>query len=786
MSALGRQGVDYEKELLDRFTLEKLEAINNLSDYDFYWKTDEIPLLEVLWLEERRAIINNVLYAKGVCLPLPVTGSIVLGDVTDEKGEELKREVKVTQDDLYKGGLLVGAPGSGKSSELVNIICQQAKLGDSIIVFDPHGDLVDDVVKRIHSSRVKDVFVLDLANKEYPFSANIFAGAVGGDEDAREEIKNLVLEIFSDIWSSVEGGIWFQKFLRNVVGVMIERGDLAVKHIPQFLEDDDFREACLQGVKHREVLAFWEKFRNWTQSRKEQEPAPFLERVENLLDDKFTSGVLNQPGRCINFREAIEKRRIILIKLPINELATKKAAKVVGTFLMALVYFAIFSFGDLQKDKRPGVTFVVDEWYNFVFSGEKFERLLRQARKYGMKLLLACQGLDQMDKEELKEVKAAALDANVLMAFKVGKESSKILESTFSGLRVRPTNFYTDPINSPKFREHRIDVVRGFYRDYVVRLKKAARALTIGKEACHFDFGFGETEYTPLEAENVERMLNNLFYNSQKNGSVNDWEKGRFLEAFGDMAHILREEVEEDPQIKKKFEAAKAVHDDACDKYDEIKRRQNNNSLCFNSSFIRNPESDAAKGYEKKKKELIFLSIEATKRRNEAKVEKEKWEKLLTRKVIRGQEELRDFEHILDKVLAALIANPIAFGGGDLIGINWEKLKPWHAVVNVGGVSRFMKTQNMDEINDRVSSAEYERRVSKIEERTKQEYCMSRLDIEREIETVFALQAAPGRSGGDVEGSGDDSERSRSRGGRAAAGRSGKFSELDDNRLYSD
>lgn len=225
MSALGRQGVDYEKELLDRFTLEKLEAINNLSDYDFYWKTDEIPSLDGLWLEERRAIINSVLCAKGVCLPLPVTGSIVLGDATDEKGEELKIEVKVTQDDLYKGGLLVGSPGSGKSSELVNIICQQAKLGDSIIVFDPHGDLVDDVVKRIHSSRVKDVFVLDLANREYPFSANIFAGAAGGDEDAREEIKNLVLEIFSDIWSSVEDGVWLHKFLRNVVGVMIrERG----------------------------------------------------------------------------------------------------------------------------------------------------------------------------------------------------------------------------------------------------------------------------------------------------------------------------------------------------------------------------------------------------------------------------------------------------------------------------------------------------------------------------------------------------------------------------------
>jgi hypothetical protein len=388
-------------------------------------------------------------------------------------------------------------------------------------------------------------------------------------------------------------------------------------------------------------------------------------------------------------------------------------------------------------------------------------------------LLLACQGLDQMDKGKLKEVKAAALDANVLMAFKVGKDSSEMLESTFSGFRMRPTNFYANQIDSRKFREHRKDIVREFYRDYVVKLKKAARALTIDKEACLFDFGFGETEYSPLEAENVERLLNNLLYNSQKNGHVDDWEKERFIDAFGDMAHILREEAEVDPQIKKKFESAKAVYDDECDKYDEIRRRQNNNALSFNSSFIRNPESDAAKRYERKKKELNFLIEEAAKRKNEAEVEKEKWEKLSTRKAIRGKDELRDFEYILDKVLAALIADPIAFGGGDLIRINWEKLKPWHAVVNVGGVSWFMKTQNMDEVNDLVPSTEYERRVSKIEERTKQEYCMSRLDIEREIETVFALQASPGRSGGDVEGSDDNSERSRSRrDGQAATGRS--------------
>ena len=77
------------------------------------------------------------------------------------------------------------------------------------------------------------------------------------------------------------------------------------------------------------------------------------------------------------------------------------------------------------------------------------------------------------------------------------------------------------------------------------------------KEACFFDFGFGETEYSPLEAENVEQLLNNLLYNSQKNGNVNDWEKEQFIDAFGNIAHILKEKLKKTHKLRKSLKLQK-------------------------------------------------------------------------------------------------------------------------------------------------------------------------------------------------------------------------------------
>ncbi len=465
-------------------------------------------------------------------LPIPESASIVLGDVTNEKYNLTGDEVRVDQKGLYEGSLMVGAPGSGKSSELVNAICQQAALGDSLLVFDPHGDLCIDVIRRVSPGRVKDIYFLDLTKKQTPFGCNIFAGAIGLNENAKDEIKNLVEQAFTDLSPSVAGGMYFEDIMRNIIGVMVENEKMLLRHVPKFLIDEPFRLECLEEVKDRDIRDFWlDEYGRWSASKQEKHSEPFLNRIKKLLGDKYISGVVNQPGRCINFREAIIKRRIILIKLPINELATEKASEIVGTFLMAMVYFAVFSFGNLDKEKRPGVTVVVDEFYNFILSGERFEKLLRQGRKFGVKLLLAGQDLDQLDKERLKGVRSAVLKANVLMSFSVSEKSAKELGGSFPGLRRRPTNFYLDPIDRMDGPDTHDDI-KDFYRHWIARLLNAPGRMVKadGVEILPvYDFGFGDVSFNPFEKDKLISRLKNFFYDAQINEAVSEERKQELL-----------------------------------------------------------------------------------------------------------------------------------------------------------------------------------------------------------------------------------------------------------------
>src|SRR5258708_32250602 len=51
--------------------------------------------------------------------------------------------------DRYSGTYVQGVQGRGKSAHLKNLIRYDVALGHSIIVMDPHGDLVDDSIAQL-------------------------------------------------------------------------------------------------------------------------------------------------------------------------------------------------------------------------------------------------------------------------------------------------------------------------------------------------------------------------------------------------------------------------------------------------------------------------------------------------------------------------------------------------------------------------------------------------------------------------------------------------------------
>src|SRR3954453_13968161 len=85
---------------------------------------------------QRLAIIRRTPEAKSERIPLGIN-------------LDSKKPVAVTTKHLASGCYILGVQGMGKSSLLEELARQMLTLDESVIVFDPHGGLIDSIVSRM-------------------------------------------------------------------------------------------------------------------------------------------------------------------------------------------------------------------------------------------------------------------------------------------------------------------------------------------------------------------------------------------------------------------------------------------------------------------------------------------------------------------------------------------------------------------------------------------------------------------------------------------------------------
>src|SRR5262249_38286505 len=85
---------------------------------------------------------------------------------------------------------VLGPTGTGKSSLLCNMAGQDMAAGYGLVLLDPKGDLVNDVLARVPKERAGDVIVLDPADTDRPVGLNPLHAASGAH--AEVVVENLV------------------------------------------------------------------------------------------------------------------------------------------------------------------------------------------------------------------------------------------------------------------------------------------------------------------------------------------------------------------------------------------------------------------------------------------------------------------------------------------------------------------------------------------------------------------------------------------------------------------
>ena len=314
---------------------------------------------------------------------------------------------------------VIGATGVGKSTLLSHMMFEDIKNGNGCVLFDPHGDIVEDVMAQIPETRIDDVILIDPSDSDFPIGFNLLY--------ATTEAEKIVLS--SDLVSAfaqhaTAWGDQMTSVLSNAINAFLEseKGGTLIE-LKRFLLEKPFRDSFLETVQDNSILYYWEyEF----PMLKKGSLSPLLTRIDTFLRPKIIRSMLAQKTG-VDFAKAMQEKKIILIKLSQGLIGEENSYLLASLFLAKLLQSAQGRQA-LPKEQRHPFYIYLDEFQNFITPS--ITQILSGARKYGLGLTLAHQELAQID--NAKVLGSVLSNPYIRICFRLGDVDSKKLESGFS------------------------------------------------------------------------------------------------------------------------------------------------------------------------------------------------------------------------------------------------------------------------------------------------------------------------------------------------------------------
>ncbi len=387
--------------------------------FHFPLKHTETP--NIVWLNAKTAPAAN---------DIPTEG-ILLGTNTF-RGE--KKEIRIKRPDRRRHTYIVGKSGVGKSFLLCSMAIQDILNGDGVCIIDPHGDLVDDILKRVPASRAEDVIMFSPGDTQRPLALNLLEYDPRYPEQ-KSFVINEMIGIFDKLYDlKATGGPMFEQYMRNALLLIMDSPETGstLMEIPKVLADEDFRAMKLAACKNKTVVDFW---------KNEAEKAggeaalanivPYItSKLTSFISNDMMRPIIGQQDSSFNFRDIMDKQKILMISLP-KGIVGEMNAYLLGMIVVGKILMASLSRADMKGEDRKDFYLYIDEFQNF--TTDSICQILSEARKYALNLIIAHQYIGQLTKNNNTEIKDAVFgNVGTMISFKIGSEDAEFLVKEFS------------------------------------------------------------------------------------------------------------------------------------------------------------------------------------------------------------------------------------------------------------------------------------------------------------------------------------------------------------------
>ncbi len=314
-----------------------------------------------------------------------------------------REQFGIAADDLRRHLIAVGKTGCGKSTFLQHVVLQQITQGRGVVLIDPHGQLVDDVLDHIPRRRTNDVVLFDAADRQHPVRFNPLQGPQGSDPTL---IADSVLTAFKKVFGFDEATApRLLHIFRHSLLTLVGTPGASLSSVQRLLVDANYRKTMVARVENTAVREFWlSEFNRWSDRNRTEYIASLQNKLGAFTSNERLQAILCATEQGIDLRSVLDDSRILLCNLSKGTVG-HDASTLLGSLLLSSLQLSAMSRADVPEADRSDATIVIDEFHSFLAEGNStMADALAESRKYRTSYVLATQMLEQLDSQTLAGV----------------------------------------------------------------------------------------------------------------------------------------------------------------------------------------------------------------------------------------------------------------------------------------------------------------------------------------------------------------------------------------------
>jgi hypothetical protein len=341
-----------------------------------------------------------------------------------------ERPLALSPTDSLRHLHLIGPTGVGKSTVLLNLITADMAAGRAVVVLEPKGDLISDLLVRVPAERISDVVLLDPSDSVRPVGLNPLALHGRSPELVADQLLGMLHTLHAANWGPRTHDILGASLL-----TLARSPGMALPALVPLLTDASFRRRVVAGVADPIGLEpFWAAYEAWSEQERMAAIAPVMNKLRPLLLRPEMRAVIGQTHGSFDLRRVFTERKILLVNLSRGLLGPETSA-LLGSLIVSQLWQAILGRAAVRPERRHPVFVAIDEFQTYLHLPIDLADALAQARGLGVGFALAHQYLHQLDPLMRSAVLA---NAQSRIAFRLPSEDARVIAS---GSSLAPEDF---------------------------------------------------------------------------------------------------------------------------------------------------------------------------------------------------------------------------------------------------------------------------------------------------------------------------------------------------------